>query len=47
MHGCCITVNMGGILVEDQYVDIANIDCYDIIVGMAFMYKHHIILDVH
>ena len=38
---------MGGILVEDQYFDIVNIDHYDIIVGMAFMYKCCIILDVH
>ena len=30
---------MGRILVEEQYFDIANIDCYDIIVGMAFMYE--------
>jgi len=38
---------MGRILVEDQYFDIANIDHYDIIVGTAFMYECHVILDVH
>ena len=28
-----------------EYVDIANFDCYDIIIGMLFMHKNKVLLD--
>jgi hypothetical protein len=46
-RGCRVMVDLGGMLVEDQYFDIANIDRYDVIVGTAFMYDRRIVLDVH
>jgi hypothetical protein len=46
-RGCRVAVRLGEILVEDQYFDIVNIDCYDIIVRTAFMYECRVVLDVH
>jgi hypothetical protein len=40
-------VDLGGMLVKDQYFNIANINHYNIIVRTAFMYDRHIVLDVH
>jgi hypothetical protein len=50
--GSCATVNFGmEVKVETPgakdviYVDIANFDCYDMIIGMPFMCKNKVLLD--
>jgi hypothetical protein len=45
-RGCRVAGELGGVLIEDLYFDIANIDRYDVILGTTFMYAQNIILDV-
>jgi len=45
-RGCRVAGELGGVLIEDIYFDIANIDRYDVILGTTFMYAQNIVLDV-
>jgi len=43
--GARTSVNMGPIHEDDAYIDVVNIDRYDMIIGTPFMRKHGLVLD--
>ena len=44
--GSSVALRLGTVKVGDVYLDVANIDRYDIIVGMTLMYELSVVLDV-
>jgi hypothetical protein len=43
--GSKASLELGAIKDDDAYLDVVNIDCYDMIIGTLFMRKHGLILD--
>lgn len=46
VHGSWVQVILGSKTIPEHYVDVANIDKYDLILGTPFMCTHGIILDM-
>jgi hypothetical protein len=45
-YGCETEIRIGKKMIP-RYFDIANIDCYDAIIGTAFMHEHRLVPDVY
>ena len=43
-YGCITKVDMGG-CTSDEYLDIMNLDRYDMVIGIPFMRAHGVVLD--
>jgi gag-polyprotein putative aspartyl protease len=43
--GSRASLEFGQIKDDDAYLDVVNIDCYDMIIGTLFMRKHGLVLD--
>jgi hypothetical protein len=43
--GAKTRVELGSVIEDDSYLDVVNIDRYDMIIGTPFMRKHGLVLD--
>jgi len=44
-YGATARIEFGSITEDNAYIDVVNIDRYDMIIGTPFMRRHHFILD--
>jgi hypothetical protein len=47
ISGTRVDAILGEMKIKDVYFDIANINCYDAILGIPFMWENNVLLNVH